>query len=99
MIKIAKHILIDALGEAEVPEDAVDWKYDEGYGTGRTYFSFTSEEGDRSLAKFCTILGSMAEAGGEEDFTLTEAMTLAENAVPIHRGRRSGWCFPGIEVV
>lgn len=98
MVEIAKHILIEALAEAEVPEENIDWEYDDGYG-GRTHFSFTTQDGDRTLAKFCTILGSMGEAEGEEGFRVDEALQLAESAAPIHRGRRQGWCFPGVKAV
>ena len=99
MIEIPKQILVQALGEADIELDDVDWQYDNGYRTCRTYFSFVSEDGVRSLAKVCTILGSMAETEGEDEIDFHMAMSFADSAQPIQRGRRSGFCFPGIQVV
>lgn len=98
MTKIAKHVLVEALAEADIPEEDIDWEYSTGYGS-RTYFSFVSEEGPRALAKMCTVLGFMSEVEGEEDIDLHIALSVADSATAIQRGRRSGFYFPGVEVV
>lgn len=98
MIQIPKHVLIEALTEADIPEENIDWEYSTGYGS-RTFVSFVSEDGHRALARLCTVLGSMSEVEGEEDIDLHIAMSVAESATVMQRGRRSGFYFPGVEVV
>lgn len=96
MIEIPKHVLRTACYEAEIEEDDIDWTYTTGYDA-RTHFSFLSEEGVASLAKMCTVLGSMTEVE-EPDIDLHVAMSLAQNATPMNRGRRHGFYFPGVKV-